>query len=174
MKNCNLIQAQQAYIGKLTQGCTHGLTLQTNLYTCNSSQKGMETKVMAAKQAMRSFIPRLNRLLTGNGHRRNPALMPIIITALEGSLNTYDRNKTLHFHLALGNFDENRLTLDMLEKLIGQWKGTGIGTDDIKLHTLRPTKGDGWGGYIDKEAWKGNPDCIDLDNTQLPVQLLAD
>jgi len=174
MKNRKLIQAQQAYIGKLTQGCTHGLTLQTNLYTCNSSQKGMETKVMAAKQAMRSFLPKLNWLLTGNGYKRNPAFVPVIITALEGTLNTYDRNKTLHFHLAIGNFDENRLTPDMLEKLIEHWIGTGIGTDDIKLHTLRPTKGDGWGGYIDKEAWKGNPDCIDLDNTQLPVHLLAD
>lgn len=174
MKNHKLIQAQQAYIVELTKRCTHGLTLQTKLYTCNSSQKSMEMKITVAKQAMRSFIPRLNRLLTGNGYRQNPAFVPVIITALEGTLNTYDRNKTLHFHLALGNFDEKRLTPDMLEKLIGQWEGTGIGTDDIKLHTLRPTTGAGWGGYIDKEAWKGNPDCIDLDNTQLPVHLLAD
>lgn len=121
----------------------------------------MDAKALAAKQAMRSFLPKLNWLLTGNGWKRNPAYLPIIITALEGTLNTYDRNKTLHFHLALGNFDENRLTPDMLEKLIGLWIGTGIGTDDIKLHTLRPMKGNGWGGYIGKEAWKGNSDCID-------------
>lgn len=173
MKNQKLINAQQAYVAELTKDCTHALTLQTCLYTCNASSGGMGAKVISAQQAMRSFIPKLNRLLTGNGYKRNPAFVPIIITALEGTLNTYDKNKTLHFHIALGNFDEHRLTADMLEKLIQHWIGTGIGTDDIKLHTLYKTDGNGWGSYMQKEAWAGNIDCIDLSNTQLPAHLLA-
>lgn len=174
MKDRKFTQAHQNYILDLTKGCTHGLTLQTNLHTCNASINSMDKKVEAAHQAMRWFMPRLNRLLTGNGSRRNDKHLPIIITSLEGSLNTYDRNKSLHFHLAIGNFDTNRLTPDFLERLIACWVGTGIGTNDIKLHTLRPTNCDGWGIYINKEAWKGNQNCIDLSNTQLPVDLLAD
>ena len=173
MKNRKLLDAQQAYVAELTKNCTHALTLQTNLHTCNASAGGMDAKLVAAQQAMRSFIPKLNRLLTGNGYKRNRAFLPIIVTALEGTLNTYDKNKTLHFHLALGNFDENRLTVEMLEKLIQQWIGTGIGTEDIKLHTLRGTSDNGWGGYMHKEAWAGNTDCIDLSNTQLPAHLLV-
>lgn len=133
----------------------------------------MDTKSIAAQQAMRHFIPKLNRILTGNGYKRNPKYLPIIITALEGSLNTYDKNRTLHLHLALGNFDAERLTVDAFEKLTGHWVSTGIGTDDIKLHTLRKSCGYGSGDYINKEAWRGNTDCIDLCNTQLPIHLLA-
>jgi hypothetical protein len=44
---------------------------------------------------------RFNRLLTGNGHRRNNDYLPVFITAIEGTQNTYDKNRTLH--IALGN-----------------------------------------------------------------------
>lgn len=173
MNNRRVIEAQQDYVAELTSSCTHGLTLQTKLYTCNASEQGMENKSIAAQQAMRYFIPKLNRILTGNGCKRNPKYLPIIITSLEGSLNTYDKNRTLHFHLALGNFDAERLTVDAFEKLTEHWVNTGIGTHDIKLHTLRKSCGYGWGEYINKEAWQGNADCIDLCNTQLPIHLLA-
>lgn len=173
MKNSGLIHAQQDYIAELTKYCTHGLTLQTTLHTCNASEQRIVAKTIAAQQAMRSFIPKLNRLLTGNGYKRNPQYLPIVVTALEGTLNNYDRNKTLHFHLALGNFDAARLTVDAFERLAMHWTCTGVGTEDIKLHTLRKTSGNGWGGYIHKEAWVGNADCIDLSNTQMPIHLLA-
>lgn len=174
MKNYKAIEAQNQYIQQLVSKCTHALTLQTNLSTYNISNKNLEQKISLATGAMTSFKPKLNRLLTGNGHTRNPMHIPILITALEGTLNTYDRHRTLHFHIAFGNFDSNRLDINFLEKLVRHWTGTGIGTDDIKLTPLALGREHGWGSYINKEAYKGNEQCIDFSNTQVPTHLLVD
>lgn len=133
----------------------------------------MEQHIDAAHQAMRSFTPKLNRLLTGNGHRRNPQQLPILLFALEGTTNTYDHNKSLHFHIAAGNFDKNRLDVDFLETLVKHWTGTGIGTNDIKITSLIRGREHGWGTYINKENHKGNEWCVDYHSTQIPSHLLA-
>ena len=133
----------------------------------------MERHIDTAHQAMRSFKPKLNRLLTGNGYRRNAQLQPILLFALEGTTNTYDRYKSLHYHIAAGNFDEGRLDVDFLEKLVQHWKGTGVGTDDIKITSLIHGREHGWGTYINKEHHKGNEWCVDYASTQIPSHLLA-
>lgn len=127
-----------------------------------------------ANKAMHEFKKRLNWLLTGNGYKRNPQKLPILIVALEGTQNTYDHNRTLHFHLALGNFDLNRLDENFLPKLITHWQRTGVGTNDIKFEPLIHGREHGWGTYINKEHNKGNGMCIDFTHTQIPSHLLAD
>jgi len=174
MNKRELTQANHQYIGTLAALCTHGLTLQTNLKTRNISQWQMERHIEDALAAMDEFQKRLNWLLTGNGYKRTPLKLPIIITALEGSQNTYDHNRSLHFHLALGNFDLNRLNENFITKLSTHWQRTGIGTSDIKLEPLIHGREHGWGTYIDKEHNKGNDMCIDFLHTQIPSHLLAD
>lgn len=171
MTNTRLTYAQQAYIADITTKCTHALTLQTNLYTCNNTPATIERKARQAINAFGSFRPKLNRLLTGNGWTRNLTYLPILVPTLEGTLNTYCRNKSLHFHVALGNFDRQRLSVDTVEKLIGHWIGTGIGTCDFKLRTMLPGNEAGWGIYMHKEAWLGNIDCVDLENLQIPAHI---
>ena len=130
----------------------------------------MQRKTDTAKQAFRTFMPKLNRLLSGNGWQRKAEYLPIVVTALEGSMNNYDKNKTLHFHVCIGNVDEDRLTVDFFEKLVGHWTATGVGTDDIKMHTLYLSSS-GFGEYSSKELWQGNADCIDFDLSQIPAHL---
>ncbi len=174
MNKRQLTQANHEYIGNLTTKCTHGLTLQTNLKTRNISNWQMERHIEDALKAMNEYQKRLNWLLTGNGYKRNPEKLPIIITALEGTQNTYDHNRTLHFHIALGNFDLSRLDDHLLERLRYHWQRTGIGTRDIKLEPLIHGREHGWGTYINKEHNKGNEMCIDFSHTQIPSHLLAD
>ena len=172
MKNIQIIQAQEQFICNLTKHCTHTLTLQTKLKTYNAGPIKIQEQREQAIQAFRSFRPKLNRLLTGNGHIRKLHLVPIIIPAIEGTLNTYDRNRTLHYHLALGNFDTTRLDLNFVEKLIESWTATGVGTDDIKMFATITGREQGWGSYINKEYARGNDQCIDLANIQIPNYLL--
>ena len=174
MQKHKIIEAQQQFIQKLVGKCTHALTLQTNLSTHNINAQKLEQNISLAKGAMTALKPKFNRLLTGNGHRRKNHHVPIIVVSLEGTLNTYDRNRTLHFHIAFGNFDNTRLDDEFLEKLKSHWIGTGVGTEDIKLDPLIIGREQGWGSYITKEAYKGNEQCIDLTNTQVPNHLLVD
>ncbi len=134
----------------------------------------MERHIEAALSAMDEFQKRLNWLLTGNGYKRSPLKLPIIITSLEGTQNTYDHNRSLHFHLALGNFDLNRVNDKFQEKIITHWKRTGVGTDDVKLEALINHQEYLWGTYIAKEYSRGNDMCIDFFHTQIPDHLLAD
>lgn len=171
MSTAKLNYQFEQYVSELVRPCTHALTLQTNLYTCNLSKTSMERKVDMAKQAYRAFRPKLNRLLTGNGWLRSAQKLPLVIVSLEGSKNNYDRNKSLHFHLTLGNFDVQRMDVNFLEKLVKNWCDTGVGTDNIKLHPLYYASG--FGGYCGKEVWKFNDNCIDFDLTQIPAHLTA-
>lgn len=173
MNKRQIAHAHDDFLGQIAQKCQLSITLQTSLKTCNISNWTMQRHIDTAHQAMRSFTPKLNRLLTGNGYRRNPQLVPILLIALEGTTNTYDRNKSLHFHIAAGNFDEGRLDVDFLETLIKHWTGTGIGTDDIKITSLIRGREHGWGTYINKEHHKGNEWCVDYFSTQIPSHLLA-
>jgi hypothetical protein len=173
MNKRQIAHAHDDFLGQIAQKCTLSMTLQTNLKTYNISSRKMERHIDTAHQAMRSFKPKLNRLFTGNGYRRNPQLVPILLFALEGTTNTYDHNKSLHFHIAVGNIDEGRLDVDFLETLIKHWAGTGIGTNDIKITSLVRGREHGWGTYINKEHHKGNEWCVDYASIQIPSHLLA-
>jgi hypothetical protein len=173
MNKQQITSAHDQFLGELTRKCSLSITLQTNLKTYNISNWLMEKHIDTAHQVMRSFKPKLNRLLTGNGYRRNPELLPILIFSLEGTTNTYDHNRTLHFHIAAGNFDNNRLDVDFLETFVKHWTGTGIGTNDIKITSLTRGREHGWGTYINKETHKGNEWCVDYASTQIPSHLLA-
>ena len=173
MKNAALVKAQDRFISQLVSNCSYALTMQTNLRTHNISARTMEGYVGLAQNAMAEFRPKLNRMLTGNGYLRNSMYMPVLVCALEGRLNTYDRGRTLHYHLAIGNFDHARIDDEFLKKLAGHWIDTEVGTDDVLLVPMSAGHEAGWGHYISKENRDGNDMCIDFENTQMPAHLLA-
>lgn len=169
-----IIQAQQEFISKYMHHCELAITLQTNLRTHNKSEKAIQHMEREAVKAMYKFRQRFNQQLTGNRWRRDAAYLPIIITALEGTLNTYDHNRSIHYHLAVGNFDPVRVDKDDFEtKLRINWQASSIGTEDILIKRINPSSAQSWGVYMNKEAWKGNLGCIDYENTQIPVHLLG-
>ena len=99
--------------------------------------------------------------------------MPVFVAAIEGTQNTYDKNRTLHIHVALGNLPL-AATQDLVEDGIRQlWAATVVGTTDIKLDKLTKGTEQRWNVYIGKEAHKGNLEVIDYSNTQAPKHILA-
>jgi hypothetical protein len=168
------VAAQTDYLDKLAQHCDYALTLQTNLPTYGISAATMEKRLDATRNCLHKFRMRFNRLLTGNGHRRNNDYLPVFIAAIEGTQNTYDKNRTLHIHIALGNLPA-AATQELLEDGIRQiWAATDVGTTDIKLDRLTKGTEQRWNSYIGKEAhYKNNSEVIDYSNTQAPNKILA-
>ena len=87
------VSAQTDYLDKLAQHCDYALTLQTNLPTYGRSPATMEKRLDATRNSLHKFRMRFNRLLTGNGHRRNNDYLPVFIAALRQKQHKY-RNLT--------------------------------------------------------------------------------
>ena len=174
------IAAQHDYLQRVAQHCDYAITLQTSLRTCGIKAKTMEDRLYKAQASVRKLRNRLNRLLTGNGYKRNAAYLPVFVAAIEGTTNDYDLNRTLHIHIALGNtgFEANEDTRRLLEAGIRQiWTATEVGTADVRVDRLTEGTEQRWMDYIGKESHTGrtgNTGVIDYSNTQIPAHLLQD
>jgi len=114
-----IILARTDYLDRLVQHCDYALTLQTNLSTYGISATTAEKRLDATRNCLHKFRMGFNRLLTGNGHRYNNDYLHIFIAAIEGTQNTYDKNRTLHIHIALGNLP-TAATQELMEDGIRQ------------------------------------------------------
>lgn len=172
------IAAQHDYLQRVAQHCDYAITLQTSLRTCGIKARTMEDRLYKAQASVKQLRNRLNRLLTGNGYKRNAAYLPVFVAAIEGTTNDYDLNRTLHIHVALGNTGHtaNEETRRLLEDGIRQiWTQTEVGTADVKVDRLTKGTENRWMDYIGKEAHTGstgNTGVIDYSNTQIPAHLL--
>jgi hypothetical protein len=166
------IEAQADYVAKLVQHCDYALTLQTSLRTYGISASTMERRLQSTRNSLHRFRMRLNRLLTGNGWKRNDKYVPVFVAAIEGTQNTYDKHRTLHIHIAIGNLPPS-VTHEHLYAGVRQlWMNTEAGTADIKLDKLQRGTEQRWSEYIGKEANRGNWEVIDYSNTQAPKHIL--
>ncbi len=179
--NTNLIQLpslqhrahtfESQYLATIAEHSQFAATLQTNIKTRNVSRRLMEMHKERARQSLHQLRVRFNRAVTGNGWRRKPQYTPIFVASLEGSINTYDRHKTLHYHIVIGNLFE-RFDQQQVEQTLRQiWPNTEVGVDDILVKTLDSEHRRGWTDYISKERTRGNRDCVDYFNAQLPPSL---
>jgi hypothetical protein len=162
--------AQQEWIATIAQHCTHQITLQTKLSTYNKSASTVERMANEAEAALRFFIPRFNRALTGNGWVRKAQYRPIIIPSLEGTLNTYDRHRTLHWHMLLGNLPAYTTTELLHAAARTVWIQHAAAQDDIDCSTLYDTAG--YSNYIHKETRQGNYDCVATQFIQAAAHLI--
>lgn len=165
-----LLKTSKDFINTYAPFCTHALTLQTKLYTLNAKEKKMDMMIERAQRSARQFYRRLAVAAYGNGAiRKRDLYSPLMITALEGTLNTSERNRTLHFHIALGNILTPTSRIKTEEQLLATirdaWLATDEGIDDIKIE---PMVSDGWITYISKECDRGNAECIDWQNCIIP------
>jgi hypothetical protein len=156
--------------------CTHALTLQMHLHTLNATERRMDKLNECAVRATRQFISRLAYKAFGNGAKRKPNLYhPLVITAIEGTQNTYDKNKSLHAHIALGNIlteNSNIKTEEQLRQIIREtWLATDYGKDNIDIKKMQ---NNGWITYITKEMQNGNMECVSWENTHTPNAALFD
>lgn len=163
-------QAQQEWIAGIARNCTHQLTLHTSLATYNKSASTVERMATEAHRALNYFIPRFNRVLTGNGWRRKSAYKPIIIPSLEGTLNTYDRNRTLHWHILTGNLPAFCTTDTLRDAATAIWLQHEHASTNINCTELWDAPG--YSNYIHKEARRGNYDCVATQLLQAPEHLI--
>jgi len=181
--------AQQAWLDRLASEhqWDYAITLQTNLRTYAVAAATRQQRVQAVERATHRFKMRLNRLLTGNGWRRNAAYTPNFISSIEG---VGEREKTLHIHASVGNVGHKatEATRELLEEGVRQiWLATNvsvplipnlltspavnvasanvkvvlIGRDAQQEHTAQR-----WLSYMTKEAGKGRWDVVDWQNAQ--------
>jgi beta-glucanase (GH16 family) len=165
----------QKYLSNLSTYCTHAITLQTKLATHNVSAKQMELMLENASRSVRQFNRRLATKAYGNGATRKPNLYhPLIITAIEGTTNTYDNNRTLHAHIALGNVLTPKSKIKTEEQLRqtikDEWLKTRDGINNIDIQLMHSN---GWITYITKEMQNGNMECVDWQNCHIPYAALS-
>ncbi len=170
MTNTKIALATKSFITSNAQFCTHALTLQMNLHTCNASAVTMERLLERGMRTTRQFIRRLAVAAYGNGAIRKPHLYyPLFITVIEGTLNTYDKNRTLHTHAVIGNiltpFSKIKTEEQLIETIRECWLATDDGVDDIDIQAVSST---GWISYITKELDRGNMECVDWTNSYIP------
>jgi hypothetical protein len=168
-------EAQTNYLNKFSSHCDYAITLQTTLHTYGTSKSTMEHRQYQVQASLRILRNKLNRLLTGNGYKRNEKYLPIFIAAIEGTTNNHSLNRTLHVHIALGNtgHETTEHTRSLIEEGIKQiWQTTEIGTTDVRVDCLTRGTETRWMSYIGKETNRGNTGVIDYSNTQIPKHLL--
>jgi hypothetical protein len=170
MTRKRLESASKDYLYLYAPHCTHALTLQMKLPTLNASEERMSILLERARRTVRQFNRRIAVAANGNGATRKPNLYhPLIITSIEGTQNTYDRNRTLHAHIALGNIltaHSNIKTEYQLETIIrNEWLATADGIDDIDIQQMTSER---WITYLTKEFESGNRECVDWQNCHIP------
>jgi len=166
-------QAQQDYLAGISQHCSYGLTLHTTFKTFGRSSLTLLDYFETTRHSLHQLRVRSNRALTGNGWQRNPRYLPIFVPVIEGTVNTYDRNRTLHIHLAVGNLPERYAERDLLGIYRGCWLSNRCAADNVKIARLWRGQEDGWLNYFTKEEEQGRTDTIDYYNSQIPQHILA-
>jgi hypothetical protein len=165
------ILGETQFLAQIAEQSQFAATLQTHFRTRNIGARRMEQYKQQATASLHKLRLRFNRATTGNGWLRKPNLTPIFVPSLEGTLNNYDRHKTLHFHIVIGNLSARYDTELLHSTLRDAWLRTDAGVDDIVVTELDSTRRAGWTSYIGKERERGNKDCIDYYNAQLPPYL---
>ena len=175
MTSKQLQSASKDYLYLYAPHCTHALTLQMKLPTLNASKARMSILLERARRTVRQFNRRIAVAANGNGATRKPNLYhPLIITTIEGTQNTYDRNRTLHAHIALGNVltpqSKIKTEAQLRQTIKDEWLKTTHGINDIVIEKMHS---DGWINYITKEMQNGNMECVDWQNCHIPYAALS-
>ena len=165
--------ASVEYLNRISQHFTHALTLQTCLKTTNVKETQMKYLISRANKSIHYLRTRLNRTLYGNGSRRNPDLIPIFIPMLEGTLDNYNHNLSLHYHVIMGNLPIGCSTEILTDAVTQIWISSDAGTKDIKIQETYDTASNRLIKYDTKEFNAYNIDIIDYTNAQIPQYLLT-
>jgi hypothetical protein len=168
-------QTTTEFLNTFVPYCTHALTLQMCLPTLNASDERMDRLYERATRTTRQFVRRFAYEAFGNGITRKPNLYhPLIITAIEGTLNTYDKNRTLHAHIALGNVltpqSKIKTEAQLRQTIKDEWLKTRDGINNIDIQLMHSN---GWITYITKEMQNGNMECVDWQNCHIPYAALS-
>ena len=167
-KTMELAQLNSHFCGYLAPHVQLAMTLQTEC-VIKSNPKAAELQICDIENQYRYFAKRLNYAFYKKGYKRSPDLHSLLmLPTLEGRGFSPDGDKTLHYHVAVGNLPAG-LDLMRFKTLVRQlWVGTHYVKDDV---VITPAD-EGWIEYITKELRGGNIACIDWPNATIPYDAL--
>lgn len=145
-----------------------GITLQTR-FVIKENLKAAEAQIFEIENEYRYFTKCLNYALYKKGSRRAPELNTLLmLPALEGRGFSPYGDKTLHYHVAVGNLPAGLDFIKFRTLVNGLWRKTNVGKDDVQVAPAN----DEWTKYITKELSCGNVECIDWANASVPYDAL--
>ena len=145
-----------------------GITLQTKC-VIKTNPKAAEAQIFEIENEYRYFSNRLNYALYKKGSKRAPQLNTLLmLPTLEGRGFSPYGDRTLHYHVAVGNLPAGLDVLKFRNLVRDLWTKTKVGTDDVQVAPAD----DEWTTYITKELSCGNVECIDWPNASVPYEAL--
>ena len=145
------------------------LTLQTKLIVKRDNHR-QDQQWIDLQEDFHRFSSRLNYRLFGNLNRRKPQRYSLLmIPIIEGRRFSPEGERTLHYHVAIGNLPPEIPLLRFRDLVYAEWATTKFGKMDIELLPADT----GWLNYITKESRTGNIECVDWRNMSTPRHVLS-
>lgn len=121
-----------------------------------------------AKDQLKYFIKRLTHYAYGADAKRKSTrdnCIPIVVPSLEGDRSFIDRDKRMHWHLAIGNLPD--MTFAEAGALISKaWKDCDFAYQQIFIREIYNV--DGWIKYMTKGLLFGDTGVIEFDCLSYP------
>ena len=161
------------FLDKHHEHITHYVVAQSNYRAYQKDTKDIERMKFNIGKDLRHARNCFNKELYGNGARRKPALyQPLFIATLEGTKETANRQKSLHYNIYLGNLPKALTTEDIKTLWKYCWVEKAQQKNDIYISEIQANTQSHLLNYGTKEAQFGNTSCWDFENTQIPYSAL--
>ena len=167
------VETIRDFLDKQQQHITHYIVAQSHYRPYNREDWEIDRMCFNLRKDFRHARNCFNKELYGNGARRKPLLyQPLLIATLEGTKNTGDPQLTLHYNIYLGNLPKILTTDDIKELWTYCWHIKAHQSNDIFITEPLANTESYLLCYGTKEGQKGNIDCWDFENTQIPYNAL--
>ena len=153
---------------------THYIVAHSHYRPYHQTTAAVQRMAQHLRKDMRHARNCFNKLLYGNGAKRKPLLyQPLLIATLEGTTVTTNPQLTLHYNLYLGNLPSTLTSQNIKVLWTYCWVEKAQQSSDIFITQPRPNTQTQLLYYGTKEAQRGNIECWDFENTQIPYQALS-
>ena len=163
-----LVDEIQNHYNLFSEHVQYAITLQTRLITKRDKFRS-EQQIITLQEDFWHFKNRLNYHFFGKtGHRKPNIYSLLLLPIIEGSAFSPEGDRTLHYHLGIGNIPKETSFSELCFVIRKHWLKSKFGTDMIKVKSADPD----WTGYITKEVERGNIECVDWRNASIPHEAL--
>ena len=163
-----LVDEIQNHYNSYSGHVQYAVTLQTRLITKRDKFRA-EQQLITLQEDFWHFKNRINYHFYGKtGHRKPQIYSLLLLPIIEGSAFSPEGDRTLHYHLGIGNIPDEASFNNLCFVIRKHWLKSKFGTDMIKVTSADPD----WTGYITKEVERGNIECVDWRNASIPHEAL--
>ena len=146
-----------------------GVTLQSN-FIPGETNGHLDWQISRMKEHFRHVCNRMNGAIYGNGFKRKPDQFRLMmLPVIQGTLFSPFGERTLHYHIGLGNVPEEYSSQELRTLLRDSWTMSPAARDDVDVKPADP----GWTCYITGEMEDGVVAQLDIDNWFVPTMIDA-